>query len=121
MWRPCVSQQLVSPSGHAAAVAGGSILLLLFGFFVVKLSLAPEAKAIMFCRIAEQCKRRVMLTGTPLQNDLEELQNLLRFLMPKLFTAEEAEEIANVEVGLLLPNCTSSTFRLQWTCRLWEI
>ena len=40
-----------------------------------------------------------MLTGTPLQNDLEELQNLLRFLMPKLFTAEEAEEIANVQAS----------------------
>ena len=48
-----------------------------------------------------------MLTGTPLQNDLEELQNLLRFLMPKLFTAEEAEEIAAVQVGLTCHHCTS--------------
>lgn len=39
-----------------------------------------------------------MLTGTPLQNDLEELQNLLRFLMPKLFTVEEAAELQNVQV-----------------------
>lgn len=26
-----------------------------------------------------------MLTGTPLQNDLEELQNLLQFLLPDVF------------------------------------
>ena len=61
------------------------------------------------CRIAEHCRRRVMLTGTPLQNDLEELQNLLRFLMPKLFTAEEAEEIANVQVK---PTLTSFSHTL---------
>jgi SWI/SNF-related matrix-associated actin-dependent regulator 1 of chromatin subfamily A len=30
--------------------------------------------------------RRVLLTGTPLQNNLEELWTLLEFLMPKLFT-----------------------------------
>lgn len=29
-----------------------------------------------------------MLTGTPLQNDLEELQNLLQFLLPDVFDRE---------------------------------
>ena len=49
--------------------------------------------------MAERCKRRVMLTGTPLQNDLEELQNLLRFLMPKLFTDAEASDIQKIRVS----------------------
>ena len=49
--------------------------------------------------MAERCKRRVMLTGTPLQNDLEELQNLLRFLMPKLFTDAEASDIQKITVS----------------------
>jgi SWI/SNF-related matrix-associated actin-dependent regulator 1 of chromatin subfamily A len=31
-------------------------------------------------------ERRILLTGTPLQNNLEELWTLLEFLMPKLFT-----------------------------------
>ena len=46
-----------------------------------------------------------MLTGTPLQNDLEELQNLLRFLMPKLFTAEQAEELEKAKVGSASFHC----------------
>lgn len=36
-----------------------------------------------------------MLTGTPLQNDLEELQNLLSFLLPDVFNADVAAQLAD--------------------------
>ena len=32
-----------------------------------------------------QSKRRLLLTGTPLQNNLMELWSLMHFLMPKIF------------------------------------
>eukprot|EP00879_Flechtneria_rotunda_P017507 GHRR01018356.1.p1 GENE.GHRR01018356.1~~GHRR01018356.1.p1 ORF type:complete len:1057 (+),score=419.84 GHRR01018356.1:236-3406(+) len=43
-------------------------------------------------KLAAGCRGRVMLTGTPLQNDLGELHNLLSFLLPNLF--KEADESA---------------------------
>ena len=46
------------------------------------------------------CKRRIMLTGTPLQNDLKELQNLLGFLLPDIFHEEDAAELSTVQVVL---------------------
>lgn len=46
-----------------------------------------------------------MLTGTPLQNDLGELQNLLAFLLPDLFRAEAALQPGDVQVWLLLACC----------------
>lgn len=39
-------------------------------------------------------KNRILLTGTPLQNNLNELWSLLNFLMPKLF--ESAEDFTNL-------------------------
>jgi hypothetical protein len=39
-----------------------------------------------------------MLTGTPLQNDLQELQNLLGFLLPDVFQDEAAAQLADVQV-----------------------
>ena len=33
-------------------------------------------------------KRRLMLTGTPLMNNVGELWSLLNFLMPQLFTSQ---------------------------------
>ena len=39
-----------------------------------------------------------MLTGTPLQNDLGELENLLSFLLPDLFTDEIAAQLDDVKV-----------------------
>lgn len=41
------------------------------------------------------CRGRVMLTGTPLQNDLGELHNLLSFLLPSLFKDAQESEDAN--------------------------
>lgn len=41
---------------------------------------------------------RILLTGTPLQNNLTELWALLNFLMPKLFdSAEEFSELFQVD------------------------
>lgn len=48
-------------------------------------------------RLAVHCRRRIMLTGTPLQNDLGELENLLSFLLPDLFTDEIAAQLENVK------------------------
>ena len=52
----------------------------------------------MHCRVAVLCKRRIMLTGTPLQNDLQELQNLLGFLLPDIFREEDAAQLSGVQV-----------------------
>ncbi len=51
------------------------------------------------------CKRRIMLTGTPLQNDLKELQNLLGFLLPDIFHEEDAAELSTVQVMPKLIAC----------------
>ncbi|KAA6428197.1 MAG: SNF2 family DNA-dependent ATPase [Trebouxia sp. A1-2] len=47
--------------------------------------------------VAQHCKRRIMLTGTPLQNDLEELQNLLQFLLPDVFSKEEFSQLEDLQ------------------------
>ena len=39
-----------------------------------------------------------MLTGTPLQNDLDELQNLLQFLLPDIFSRKEINQSADLQV-----------------------
>lgn len=47
-------------------------------------------------RVAQVSRRRVMMTGTPLQNDLGELQNLLHFLLPAIFSKETFENVKDV-------------------------
>lgn len=48
--------------------------------------------------VADKCQRRILLTGTPLQNDLAELQSLLHFCMPDIFDLEtEALEEAKAD------------------------
>lgn len=47
-------------------------------------------------RVANASRRRIMLTGTPLQNDLNELQNLLHFLLPSVFAQEGFEDLATL-------------------------
>jgi len=34
-------------------------------------------------------KRRLLLTGTPLQNDVMELWSLMHFLMPNIFSSQQ--------------------------------
>ncbi|KAG6713549.1 hypothetical protein I3842_05G158900 [Carya illinoinensis] len=41
--------------------------------------------------VARNANQRLMLTGTPLQNDLHELWSLLEFMMPDLFVTEDVD------------------------------
>ncbi|GMI75232.1 CHROMATIN REMODELING 19 [Hibiscus trionum] len=41
--------------------------------------------------VARNAKQRLMLTGTPLQNDLHELWSMLEFMMPGLFATEDVD------------------------------
>uniref|UniRef100_A0A2N9J7G3 Helicase ATP-binding domain-containing protein n=1 Tax=Fagus sylvatica TaxID=28930 RepID=A0A2N9J7G3_FAGSY len=41
--------------------------------------------------VAQNANQRLMLTGTPLQNDLHELWSLLEFMMPDLFATEDVD------------------------------
>lgn len=41
--------------------------------------------------VAQNAKQRLMLTGTPLQNDLEELWSLLEFMMPNIFETADVD------------------------------
>ena len=54
-----------------------------------------------------------MLTGTPLQNDLEELQNLLQFLLPDVFSKDKFSQCEDLQVSLLSPDFDQSN-----TCSL---
>lgn len=47
-------------------------------------------------RVANVSRRRIMMTGTPLQNDLFELQNLMHFLLPQIFESESFEDLADL-------------------------
>ncbi|KAK9819591.1 hypothetical protein WJX72_000080 [[Myrmecia] bisecta] len=63
-------------------------------------------------RLAASCQRRIMLTGTPLQNDLEELQNLLQFLLPDVFREEEASQLESIQDEEALEKLTQRMKRL---------
>lgn len=55
-----------------------------------------------------QAKKRILLTGTPLQNNLLELMSLLIFVMPKMF-AEKTTDIKSLfQKGSVSPNVASS-------------
>ncbi|KAM9848259.1 chromodomain-helicase-DNA-binding protein 1-like [Aulostomus maculatus] len=43
---------------------------------------------------------RVLLTGTPIQNNLRELYSLLSFIQPSIFTADEADHFVNSYSGV---------------------
>eukprot|EP00884_Botryococcus_braunii_P000672 jgi/Botrbrau1/10605/Bobra.0358s0024.1 len=48
-------------------------------------------------KVARLCKRRIMLTGTPLQNDLQELQNLLEFVLPDVFKEQDEDDVLDTQ------------------------
>lgn len=54
--------------------------------------------------VARNANQRLMLTGTPLQNDLHELWSLLEFMMPDLFATEDEDlkKLLNAEDGDLI-------------------
>lgn len=71
---------------HVGCSSGGKRLAHEKGAQQVKNQGAQRSQRLR--RLSDQCHMRVMLTGTPLQNDLEELHNLLRFLLPAMFRGE---------------------------------
>ncbi|CAI5531574.1 unnamed protein product [Closterium sp. Naga37s-1] len=48
-------------------------------------------RAMKLRQLAQAADYRLMLTGTPLQNDLQELWSLLEFLMPAIFNAHQCD------------------------------
>ncbi|KAK3233296.1 hypothetical protein CYMTET_56395 [Cymbomonas tetramitiformis] len=52
---------------------------------------ADSTRSMKLASVATRCSYRLMLTGTPLQNDMLELFNLLQFQMPDLFSVDMLE------------------------------
>ncbi|KAG5037888.1 hypothetical protein JHK86_018728 [Glycine max] len=54
--------------------------------------------------VARNANQRLMLTGTPLQNDLHELWSLLEFMLPDIFATEDVDlkKLLNAEDGDLI-------------------
>ncbi|KAK9836737.1 hypothetical protein WJX74_007100 [Apatococcus lobatus] len=52
---------------------------------------AASGRSLRIRRLSEKSRRRIMLTGTPLQNDLNELRNLLLLLVPQIFSDNHAQ------------------------------
>lgn len=59
--------------------------------------------------VAQNARQRLMLTGTPLQNDLHELWSLLEFMMPDIFATGDVDlkKLLNAEDGDLIPRIKS--------------
>lgn len=43
-----------------------------------------------------ECTSKLLLTGTPVQNNTTEIFSILHFLLPKLFTVERLEQLQEV-------------------------
>ena len=82
----------------AALARGGGVRCTLLGLDVDgALGVIDEAhriknEASLFARTARslRAERRLLVTGTPLQNNLHELWALLNFLLPEVFSARRA-------------------------------
>jgi hypothetical protein len=51
-----------------------------------------------------QCSSKLLLTGTPIQNNAQEIFSILHFLLPKIFTEERLEQLqeASKQATLML-------------------
>ena len=56
-----------------------------------------------------QAKRRILLTGTPMQNSLKELMSLLIFVMPKMFESHRHQLLKTFTMYPVISNNTPST------------
>lgn len=64
------------------------MILLWFGFFLQLSEIVREFKS----------TNRLLLTGTPLQNNLHELWALLNFLLPDVFNSSEVHACRNLDI-----------------------
>lgn len=64
------------------------MILLWFGFFLQLSEIVREFKS----------TNRLLLTGTPLQNNLHELWALLNFLLPDVFNSSEVNACRNFDI-----------------------
>ena len=62
-----------------------------------------------------------MLTGTPLQNDLNELRNLLLLLVPQIFSENHVQLLPEVKscFALRRTHCVSTPTPLRPAVRAW--
>ena len=51
-----------------------------------------------------ECTSKLLLTGTPIQNNTTEIFSILHFLLPKLFTLERVEQLQEVTSQSNRPN-----------------
>lgn len=67
------------------------------------------------------CRNRLLLTGTPIQNNMAELWALLHFIMPTLFDShEQFNEWFSKGYGFFLSSCTFSILSILKLLMFWQ-
>lgn len=56
---------------------------------------------------------RLLLTGTPLQNNLHELWALLNFLLPDVFNSSDVSNFTNTGLSVIFPPFTCNTYNFE--------
>lgn len=94
------------------------MILLWFGFFLQLSEIVREFKS----------TNRLLLTGTPLQNNLHELWALLNFLLPDVFNSSEVHACRNFDIlkkrqchifiCVVFTNSVKILFEVRGTCNV---